>query len=88
MARKPKPKMDKEAAKQLRDAFLEGEAAESDEDVMFGFGGAKEDEKEDDEDNDKHVEGLVDDAALDVNVDAIMQKVQYVVIVFFFETWY
>ena len=50
--------------------FVEAEAQESDEDDGFGFKKKTEDDKEDDSDadDDKHVEGLVDDAVMDETV--------------------
>ncbi|KIK91696.1 hypothetical protein PAXRUDRAFT_830609 [Paxillus rubicundulus Ve08.2h10] len=53
--------------------FVAAEAQESDEDDMFGFGVAKEDdeEDEDDDDQDKVVEGLVDDAFMDAETEAV-----------------
>ncbi len=76
-----KAKDDKVKRKQIKDTFLEGEAAESDEDVVFGFGGAKEDEKEDDEEQDKPLEGLVDDQQMSDNIlneNAVLEKHAYV----------
>ncbi|KAF8845644.1 hypothetical protein BDN67DRAFT_1033013 [Paxillus ammoniavirescens] len=59
-------------AKPQTSEFVAAEAQESDEDDMFGFGGAKEDDEEedDDDDQDKIVEGLVDDAFMDVETEA------------------
>ncbi|KAH8118471.1 MRC1-like domain-containing protein [Phellopilus nigrolimitatus] len=51
-----------------RSEFVEGEALESDEDELFGFGGAKKNDEDDesgDDDPDAVVEGLVDDAVMD-----------------------
>jgi hypothetical protein len=48
-----------------RSAFVEGEAVESDEEAMFGFGERREDgEEEDDEDDGRDIEGLVDDGEM------------------------
>lgn len=62
--------------------FIEGEAEESDEDAAFGFGllKKKDDEEElDGEDQDRVLEELVDDAAMDdstLNEDKVLEKVQ------------
>lgn len=63
--------------------FIEGEAEESDEDAGFGFGLLKkedDDEEElDGEDQDKVLEELVDDAAMDeatLNEEKVLEKVQ------------
>ncbi|KAG8965892.1 hypothetical protein FRC03_012824 [Tulasnella sp. 419] len=75
-----KPKQLKEKLKSNgKSVFVQGEAEESDEEVVFGFGGAglKEDEEEGEED-DKPLEGLVDDNHLSqdaLNADAVMEKV-------------
>ena len=62
--------------------FVEGEAVESDDDEMFGFGPLqkKDDEESDDEDADAVVENLVDDAHLDADTlaeDKILEKHMY-----------
>ncbi|KAG8903134.1 hypothetical protein FRB99_003677 [Tulasnella sp. 403] len=72
-----KKPLDQEKKKLIKEAFVEGEAHESDEDVVFGFTGAKEDDEEDDEANDKHVEGLVNDSHMDAseeNAKAVLEK--------------
>lgn len=68
-ASKPTSKEPKE--KLQKSAFVAAEAEESDEDDMFGFGGAKKDDEEEDEedDQDKVVEGLVDDAVMDAETE-------------------
>jgi len=68
----------KQKDKLEKSAFVEGEAQESDEEDIFGFNGNKADEDEEEE-GDKPVEGLVDDAFMDVeteNVDKVLEKVQ------------
>lgn len=63
-------------------AFLENEAAESDEDDNFGFGKAKKgDDEEDGEDLDQTLDVLMDDNAMDedtVAADLVMEKYKYV----------
>ena len=56
--------------------FVEEEAEESDEEHMFGFGGAREDEEEDGEDQDRELEDLVDDRAVDVREKLVLEKVR------------
>lgn len=62
--------------------FVEGEAVESDEDEMFGFGqpAKHDDEEESDEDApDTNVENLIDDATMDVQdlaEDRVLEKVK------------
>ncbi|KAL5530290.1 hypothetical protein ACEPAF_6547 [Sanghuangporus sanghuang] len=60
--------------------FVEGEAVESDEDELFGFGQAKGDDDESDEDNpDVVVENLIDDAGMDdqeLAEDKVLEKVK------------
>jgi mediator of replication checkpoint protein 1 len=62
-------------------AFLENEAAESDEDDNFGFGKAKKDDEEDDgEDLDQTLDILMDDNAMDegtVAAELVMEKYKY-----------
>lgn len=70
----PKKKLEK-------NAFIEGEAEESDEDAGFGFGITKKDDEEelDGEDQDKILEELVDDAEMDdgtLNEEKVLEKVQ------------
>ncbi|KAI0312474.1 MRC1-like domain-containing protein [Amylostereum chailletii] len=75
---------EKQAKKKLeRSEFIEGEAVESDEDDMFGFGDRRArkggEEEEDDDDGDKVVENLVDDADMSEDVigrDLVLEKVQ------------
>lgn len=83
MAKKPKDpertQKRKERAREVNGAFVQDQANESDEDALFGFGtGAGGDEDEDDdEEHDKVVEGLVDDAKMDAeieNADAVLEK--------------
>lgn len=68
--------------KLAKSAFIEGEAEESDEDAGYGFGMVKKknDEEElDGEDQDRMLEGLVDDAAMDddtLNEEKVLEKVQ------------
>ena len=64
-----------------KSAFIEGEAEESDEDAGFGFGlvKKKDDEEESDEEQDKMLEGLVDDAAMDADTlgeEKVWEKVK------------
>lgn len=62
-------------------AFLENEAAESDEDDNFGFGKAKKDDDEDGEDLDQTLDILMDDNAMDedtVAANLVMEKYKYV----------
>ena len=70
-------------------AFLENEAAESDEDDNFGFGKAKkDDEEEDGDDLDQTLDILMDDNAMDedtVAADLVMEKYQYVS--YFYNVW-
>ncbi|CCM04803.1 uncharacterized protein FIBRA_06996 [Fibroporia radiculosa] len=58
--------------------FIEGEAEESDDDAMIGFGGRrKEDDESDDESQDATLAELVDDAAMDdktLGADAVLEK--------------
>ncbi|KAH7888042.1 hypothetical protein F5I97DRAFT_944152 [Phlebopus sp. FC_14] len=59
--------------------FVAAEAEESDEDDMFGFGGRKQEDDEDDDEDDENrvVEGLVDDAVMNVDTerpDLIQEK--------------
>ncbi|KAI0069976.1 hypothetical protein K474DRAFT_1713741 [Panus rudis PR-1116 ss-1] len=73
---KPKKKLD-------RSEFVEGEAEESDEDAMFGFGGpkkkAEDDEEVDGEDLDATLEELMDDKEMDadtLNEEKVLEKVK------------
>ncbi|KAG8850256.1 hypothetical protein FRB96_000488 [Tulasnella sp. 330] len=61
----------KEKQKAIQAAFVQGEAHESDEDIMqgFGVGGKEDDEDDDDEEQNKVVEGLVDDEQMDASVE-------------------
>jgi mediator of replication checkpoint protein 1 len=64
-----------------KNEFIEGEAEESDEDAAFGFGPAKKDDEDelDGEDQDRVLEELVDDAAMDadtLNESKVLEKVQ------------
>lgn len=71
----PKPKM-------VKSAFVEGEAEESDEDAIFGFGPKVKhdsDEEEDGEDQDATLQELVDDKDMDadtLNEDKVLEKVK------------
>ncbi|KAI5124746.1 hypothetical protein M0805_005380 [Coniferiporia weirii] len=61
--------------------YIEGEALESDEDELFGFGGAKKDDdgESDDEDPDAVVEDLVDDTIMDpeqLAEERVLEKVK------------
>jgi mediator of replication checkpoint protein 1 len=65
-----------------RSEFVEGEAVESDDDEMFGFGPhqKKDDEESDDEDPNAVVEGLVDDEKMDADTlaeDKVLEKHMY-----------
>ncbi|KAI6004135.1 hypothetical protein EDD15DRAFT_2156102 [Pisolithus albus] len=66
-----KPKVPKERLKDSE--FVAAEAEESDEDDMFGFGGPKKDDDDDDEEDgeeqEKVLTGLVDDRAMDVEME-------------------
>lgn len=68
----------KEKAKEVHAAFVQDEANESDEDALRGFGtGTRGDDEDDDEEQGKVVEGLVDDARMDAdveNADAVIEK--------------
>ncbi|CAE6434600.1 unnamed protein product, partial [Rhizoctonia solani] len=69
-----KQKKEKRKSKLGKSEFVEGEAAESD-DEYEGFGlRSKEDEgDEGDSDEDRHVEGLVDDQAMDEETEGVAQ---------------
>ncbi|KAH7344998.1 MRC1-like domain-containing protein [Rhizoctonia solani] len=69
-----KQKKDKRKPKPSKSEFVEGEAAESD-DEYEGFGlRSKDDEGEEgDSDEDQHVEGLVDDQVMDEDTEAAAQ---------------
>lgn len=73
---------EKRERKKLRSDFVEGEAMESDEDEMFGFGPkTKELDEDSDDDPDEIVENLVDDGALteeQLAKERVLEKVQYV----------
>lgn len=76
-------RQDKKEKKKLgKSHFIEGEAQESDEDEMFGFGGAKkneDDEESDDDDPNAIVENLVDDNAMDdqqLGEERVLEKYQ------------
>lgn len=77
-----KLKAPKFAKKLQKSAFIEGEAEESDEDAGFGFGLVKkkeDDEESDGEEQDKMLEELVDDAAMDDETlaeERVLEKVQ------------
>ena len=65
--------------KTKRSEFIEGEAEESDDDEMRGFGLRKrvEDDEEDDEAQDQTLQELVDDQEMDENTlaeDAVLEK--------------
>lgn len=66
-----RPKVPKEKLKDSE--FVAAEAEESDEDDMFGFGGPKKDDDDDDEEDgdeqEKVLTGLVDDRAMDVEME-------------------
>ena len=67
------------AGKTKRSEFIEGEAEESDDDEMRGFGLRKrvEDDEEDDETQDQTLQELVDDQEMDENTlaeDAVLEK--------------
>lgn len=75
------PSKKADSKKLMRSEYIEGEAQESDDDDMLGFGGRKQDDDEDseDEDDDGQVDGLVDDAAMDDAVlaaDKVQEKYQ------------
>lgn len=65
------PTSDAPRRKQEKSEFIAAEAVESDDDELIGFGPIKKDEDEemDDEDDDKVVEGLVDDAVMDAEIE-------------------
>ncbi|CAE6448505.1 unnamed protein product [Rhizoctonia solani] len=69
-----KQKKEKRKSKPSKSEFVEGEAAESD-DEYEGFGlRSKDDEGEEgDSDDDRHVEGLVDDQVMDEDTEAAAQ---------------
>ncbi|CAE6530489.1 unnamed protein product [Rhizoctonia solani] len=70
---KGKQKKQKHKSKLGKSDFVEGEAAESD-DEYDGFGlRTKDEEDEGDSDEDRHVEGLVDDQVMDEDVEAAAQ---------------
>jgi mediator of replication checkpoint protein 1 len=81
-------KREKAIKKKLeKSEFVEAEAEESDDDDQFGFGGHKklDDGEEDGEDQDKTLEGLVDDAAMDDETlaeELVLEKVKCVVRIF------
>ncbi|KZT12783.1 uncharacterized protein LAESUDRAFT_719092 [Laetiporus sulphureus 93-53] len=65
----------------VKSDFIEGEAEESDDDALMGFGGRKEDEDEDDEDENQNqtLAELVDDRAMDEKMlaeEAVLEKVR------------
>lgn len=78
------PKPAKPARKLGKSEFIEGEAEESDDDAMMGFGGPtrdKGDEEDDGEDQDQTLTELVDDAQMDdetLGADKVLEKVRYV----------
>ncbi|KAG2148095.1 MRC1-like domain-containing protein [Suillus clintonianus] len=65
------PKSNAPKRKLEKSEFVAAEAEESDEDELIGFGPFKKDDDEEaeDDDDDKIVEGLVDDAAMDVDTE-------------------
>ncbi|KAG9317178.1 hypothetical protein JVU11DRAFT_1371 [Chiua virens] len=72
LGKPPKPPSKGQNEKQKKSEFVAVEAEESDEDDMFGFGGPKgDDDEEDDDDQDKVVDGLVDDMAMDAETEAV-----------------
>lgn len=73
LGRVPKPPSKAHKEKPGNSEFVAFEAEESDEDDMFGFGGPKKEgeEEEDDNEQDKVVEGLVDDTAMDAGTEAV-----------------
>lgn len=71
----------KEKKKLGKSEFIEGEAQESDEDELLGFGGGKkyDEEDSDDDDPDAVVENLVDDATMNAEQlaeDKVLEKVK------------
>ncbi|THH12400.1 hypothetical protein EW145_g66 [Phellinidium pouzarii] len=71
----------KDKKKLGKSEYVEGEAQESDEDEMFGFGVTKKDDEgeSDDDDPDAIVENLVDDAAMDAGQlaeEKVLEKVK------------
>ncbi|KAF5393883.1 hypothetical protein D9757_000282 [Collybiopsis confluens] len=60
-----RPRIDKPRRKLEKSEFIEGEAQESDEDEAFGFSKLREEDGEDGEDQDRTLETLVDDKAMD-----------------------
>ncbi|KAJ3776607.1 hypothetical protein FB446DRAFT_720643 [Lentinula raphanica] len=76
--RNPDPKIPKTKRRLEKSEFIEGEAQESDEDEMFGFRKAEEDE-EDGDHLDRTLETLVDDQEMDqsqIAEDKVMEKYQ------------
>ena len=78
--KKQNSKLKKQLAKNSE--YIEGEAQESDEDEMRGFGrkAADDDEESEDEDPNVHLKELVDDAQMDVETlapDLVQEKFQY-----------
>ena len=70
-AKDPKPK--------VRSEFVEGEAEESDDDAMMGFGGPSKDEEDEEGDDNTPVEGLMDDTEMtneQRREDLIVEKYQ------------
>ncbi|KAG1753709.1 MRC1-like domain-containing protein [Suillus paluster] len=64
------PKSNAPKRKLEKSEFIATEAVESDEDELIGFGPIKKDEEEaEDDDDEKIVEGLVDDAVMDVDTE-------------------
>lgn len=66
------PKSDAPKRKLEKSEFVAAEAEESDEDELIGFGPIQKDDDEEaeDDDDEKIVEGLVDDAVMDVETEA------------------
>lgn len=72
--------------------FVAAEAVESDDDELIGFGpiNKDEDEEADEDDEDKIVEGLVDDATMDVETerpDLVQEKFRWVHDTGYGENW-
>ncbi len=80
-----KPQLPRPKVRLAKSEFVEGEAEESDEDEMRGFGVVHktgDDEDLDGEDQDRNLESLVDDVQMDdetIAAEKVLEKVRYVV---------
>lgn len=87
-----RPKLNAPKRKLEKSEFVAAEAVESDDDELIGFGPINKDEDEegDEDDEDKIVEGLVDDATMDVETerpDLVQEKFRWVHDTEYGENW-